>query len=124
MSPDTTSPLCPSITAFPVLARILTELKLLRNPVGLTVLAAGVGNDVVGWIVSVSRPAVCPLHPANSFSSQLLALAVALANAGNGVSAVYILLCAVGFGLLLFYIVRPVYGCRYLHLQSLTFSHY
>lgn len=25
---------------------------MLQNPVGLAVLAAGVGNDVVGWIVS------------------------------------------------------------------------
>lgn len=37
-----------SITAFPVLCRILTELKLLMTPVGIIVLAAGVGNDVVG----------------------------------------------------------------------------
>lgn len=34
--------------AFPVLCRILTELKLLMTPVGIIVLSAGVGNDVVG----------------------------------------------------------------------------
>ena len=34
--------------AFPVLCRILTELKLLNTPVGIIVLSAGVGNDVVG----------------------------------------------------------------------------
>lgn len=34
------------ITAFPVLCRILTELKLLDDPVGAITLAAGVGNDV------------------------------------------------------------------------------
>jgi Kef-type K+ transport system membrane component KefB len=34
--------------AFPVLCRILTELKLLMTPVGVIVLSAGVGNDVVG----------------------------------------------------------------------------
>lgn len=34
------------ITAFPVLCRILTELKLLEDTVGAVVLAAGVGNDV------------------------------------------------------------------------------
>ena len=33
-----------AITAFPVLARILTELRLLDDPVGVSVLAAGVGN--------------------------------------------------------------------------------
>lgn len=40
-----------AITAFPVLCRILTELKLLGSHVGVTTLAAGVGNDVVGWYV-------------------------------------------------------------------------
>ena len=34
------------ITAFPVLCRILTELKLLDDMVGAVTLAAGVGNDV------------------------------------------------------------------------------
>ena len=33
------------ITAFPVLCRILTELKLLDTTVGVVVLSAGVGND-------------------------------------------------------------------------------
>ena len=33
------------ITAFPVLCRILTELKLLDTTVGVVTLAAGVGND-------------------------------------------------------------------------------
>lgn len=36
--------------AFPVLCRILTELKLLSTPVGIITLAAGVGDDVVGWV--------------------------------------------------------------------------
>lgn len=35
-----------AITAFPVLARILTSLNLLKDPLGVTVLSAGVGNDV------------------------------------------------------------------------------
>jgi Kef-type K+ transport system membrane component KefB len=37
-----------TVQAFPVLCRILTELKLLMTPVGVIVLSAGVGNDVVG----------------------------------------------------------------------------
>ncbi|RMZ72975.1 K(+) H(+) antiporter 1 [Pyrenophora seminiperda CCB06] len=40
-----------AITAFPVLCRILTELKLLMTPVGIIVLSAGVGNDVVGYML-------------------------------------------------------------------------
>jgi Kef-type K+ transport system membrane component KefB len=44
-----------AITAFPVLCRILTELKLLMTPVGIIVLAAGVGNDVVGEFSLVTQ---------------------------------------------------------------------
>jgi Kef-type K+ transport system membrane component KefB len=53
-----------------VLCRILTELKLLQTPVGVIVLSAGVSNDVVGWI--------------------LLALCVALVNAGSGLTALWV----------------------------------
>ncbi|RBQ86154.1 hypothetical protein VDGD_04796 [Verticillium dahliae] len=76
-----------AITAFPVLCRILTELKLLDTSVGVITLAAGVANDVVGWI--------------------LLALCVALANAGSGLTAVWILLSCAGFMLFLMYAVKP-----------------
>ncbi|KAI9680855.1 MAG: K(+)/H(+) antiporter [Caeruleum heppii] len=78
-----------SITAFPVLCRILTELKLLGTDVGVVVLSAGVGNDVVGWV--------------------LLALCVALVNAGTGLSALYVLLTAIGYILFLIYAVRPAF---------------
>ncbi|CAG8814131.1 3931_t:CDS:2, partial [Dentiscutata erythropus] len=36
-------------SAFPVLARILSELQLLRTPVGITALTAGVGDDICAW---------------------------------------------------------------------------
>jgi len=77
------------ITAFPVLCRILTELKLLGTPVGVTVLAAGVGNDVTGWI--------------------LLALCVALVNNGSGITALYVLLTCVAWVLFLVFGVRPAF---------------
>ena len=35
-----------SITVFPVLCRILTEIKPLDMTFGVVVLAAGVGNDI------------------------------------------------------------------------------
>lgn len=38
-----------SITAFPVLCRILTELKLLDTTVGIVVLSAGIGNDISAY---------------------------------------------------------------------------
>lgn len=76
-----------AITAFPVLCRILTELKLLHTPVGIIVLSAGVGNDVVGWI--------------------LLALCVVLVNTGSGITALWVLLTCIGYALFLVFIVRP-----------------
>ncbi|KAK0258409.1 hypothetical protein B0A54_05962 [Friedmanniomyces endolithicus] len=78
-----------SITAFPVLCRILTELKLMSTPVGVIGLSAGVGNDVVGWI--------------------LLALCVALVNAGDGLTALWVLLTCLGYVLFLVFAVRPVF---------------
>lgn len=74
------------ITAFPVLCRILTECKLLDTTVGVVVLSAGIGNDVVGWV--------------------LLALTVALVNAGTGLTALYVLLASIGFVIFLLYPVR------------------
>jgi Kef-type K+ transport system membrane component KefB len=75
-----------SITAFPVLCRILTELKLLDTTVGVVVLSAGIGNDIVGWI--------------------LLALTVALVNAGSGLTAVYILLTCIGWAIFILFPVK------------------
>ena len=40
-----------SITAVPVLARILMDLKLLKTDLGLVSMAAGVLNDLVGWVL-------------------------------------------------------------------------
>ncbi|KAL0576601.1 K(+)/H(+) antiporter [Marasmius crinis-equi] len=77
------------ITAFPVLCRILTETKLLDTTVGVVTLSAGIGNDVVGWI--------------------LLALTVSLVNASNGLTALYVLLCSVGFVIFLLFPVRWAY---------------
>ncbi|KAJ3543077.1 hypothetical protein NMY22_g3272 [Coprinellus aureogranulatus] len=74
------------ITAFPVLCRILTECKLLETQVGVIVLSAGIGNDVVGWI--------------------LLALTVALVNASTGLTALYVLLVCIGYTIFLLFPVK------------------
>ncbi|KAK4159101.1 putative transporter [Cladorrhinum sp. PSN259] len=78
-----------SITAFPVLCRILSELNLLRSSVGVTTLAAGIGNDVTGWV--------------------LLALCVALVNNASGLSALWALLCCIGWTLFLVFLVKPAF---------------
>ncbi|KAF8632310.1 hypothetical protein AX15_001934 [Amanita polypyramis BW_CC] len=74
------------ITAFPVLCRIMSELKLLSTSVGIVALSAGVGNDVVGWI--------------------LLALTVALINASAGLTALWVLLSCAGYVIFLLYPVK------------------
>ncbi|WVQ73663.1 hypothetical protein IAR50_003243 [Cryptococcus sp. DSM 104548] len=78
-----------AITAFPVLCRILTSTKLIDTHVGVIVLAAGVGNDVVGWV--------------------LLALTLALVSAKSGATAVYVLLCAVGWAIILLWPVKKAF---------------
>jgi len=75
-----------SITAFPVLCRILTELKLLDTTVGIIVLSAGVVNDIIGWT--------------------LLALSVALVNAKSGLTALWILLVCVGWTIFMLAFMR------------------
>lgn len=78
-----------SITAFPVLARILAELKLLRTNVGAITMASGLINDCTAWV--------------------LLALVVALLNSSGGIVALYVFLTAVGFTLFVIFIVGPLY---------------
>ena len=75
-----------SITAFPVLCRILTALKLLDTTVGLIVLSAGVANDVIGWT--------------------LLALAVSFVNATSNLTALWTFLTCFAYTLLLLFPVK------------------
>ncbi|KAK7336965.1 hypothetical protein VNO77_17519 [Canavalia gladiata] len=80
-----------SITAFPVLARILSELKLLTTRVGETAMAAAAFNDVAAWV--------------------LLALAVALAGGGHKtrlLTSIWVLLSGGAFVALMMMVVRPV----------------
>ena len=84
------------ITAFPVLCRILTSLELLDTEVGLVTLAAGIGNDVIGWV--------------------LLALTVALVNASSGLTALWVLLASAGYTILLLFPVR--WGYRWLAVRT------
>ncbi|CBI26043.3 unnamed protein product, partial [Vitis vinifera] len=77
-----------SITAFPVLARILAELKLLTTDVGRMAMSAAAVNDVAAWI--------------------LLALAIALS--GDNTSplvSVWVLLCGCAFVAAAILFLRP-----------------
>ncbi|KAH8550723.1 Sodium/hydrogen exchanger family-domain-containing protein [Umbelopsis sp. PMI_123] len=87
-----------SITAFPVLARILAELRLLKTNVGAITMSAGVLNDCTAWV--------------------LLALVVALLNSSGGLTALWVFLCAVAFSLFLIFGVGPLYHRLCLHTGS------
>ncbi|TXG58590.1 hypothetical protein EZV62_016419 [Acer yangbiense] len=84
-----------SITAFPVLARILADLKLLTTQVGQTAMAAAAFNDVAAWI--------------------LLALAIAIAGNGTGeephkssLISIWVLLSGIFFLAFMFIVIRPI----------------
>ncbi|KAG0480009.1 hypothetical protein HPP92_010867 [Vanilla planifolia] len=77
-----------SITAFPVLARILAELKLLTTDVGRMAMSAAAVNDVAAWV--------------------LLALAIALSGNGSPLKTLWVLLCAVAFVTGASLVIRPL----------------
>jgi Kef-type K+ transport system membrane component KefB len=77
-----------SITAFPVLARILVERRMLRHPVGAMAMAAAAVDDVTAW--------------------GLLALASAVAGSGSVLAVVRIVALAVAFCLAMALVGRPL----------------
>ncbi|XP_047329235.1 cation/H(+) antiporter 18-like [Impatiens glandulifera] len=79
-----------SITAFPVLARILAELKLLTTDVGRIAMSAAAVNDVAAWI--------------------LLALAIALSGTNSSpFISLWVLLCGCAFVLVCILVIPPVF---------------
>ncbi|KAF1872651.1 hypothetical protein Lal_00016488 [Lupinus albus] len=79
-----------SITAFPVLARILAELKLLTSNVGRTAMSAAAVNDIAAWI--------------------LLALAVALSGRSQSpLVSLWVFLSGCGFVVCSILIVPPIF---------------
>jgi Kef-type K+ transport system membrane component KefB len=92
-----------SITAFPVLARIVQERKLSRTHVGNMAIICAAINDVTAWCI--------------------LAAVIAVVKAGSMVSAIYTVLFSVAFVLLMLKIIRPVLnriGERHSHHDTLN----
>jgi Kef-type K+ transport system membrane component KefB len=79
-----------SITAFPVLARILTEHRMLKRPVGALTMAGAAIDDVTAW--------------------GLLALATAAATSASGLHALWVILLAAAFTAAMILIGRPLLG--------------
>jgi Kef-type K+ transport system membrane component KefB len=86
-----------SVTAFPVLARILSERKLLGSRVGAITIACAAVDDVTAWCI--------------------LAFVAAVARAADLGQAVWTLLLAVAFILLMVFALRP--ALRHLGLRVL-----
>ena len=77
-----------SITAFPVLARILVERRMLKRPIGVLALASAAIDDISAWF--------------------LIALATAVAVAGSGTEVIQTIALAVAYCLVMALLVRRV----------------
>ncbi|KAG0260524.1 K(+)/H(+) antiporter [Mortierella polycephala] len=78
-----------SITAFPVLARILAEQKLLTTKVGFLTVCAGAVGDIFAWI--------------------LLALVVSIINSASKITPLYVVLLSIAWILILCFVFRPLF---------------
>ncbi|PHT45558.1 Cation/H(+) antiporter 15 [Capsicum baccatum] len=80
-----------SVTAFPVLARILAELKLINTEIGRIAMSAALINDIFAWI--------------------LLAFAIAFSeNKNMALASVWVLLSSVAFLIFCIIVIRPLVG--------------
>lgn len=87
-----------SITAFPVLARILKESGMIYSRAGALVMGAAALNDAVAWC--------------------LLILAISIANAGDMNTAGYVFAVVLGIAISLLVFVRPALEKFVLYLES------
>ena len=76
-----------SITAFPVLARIVQERGIHKTRLGAIVITCAAADDITAWCI--------------------LAVVIAIVKAGTFVSALYIISLSLIFVLAMFYIVKP-----------------
>jgi len=77
-----------SITAFPVLARIIQERGLTKTPLGAMAITCAAADDVTAWCI--------------------LAAVIAVVKAGSIVSALFTILLAIIFVVIMLFVVRPV----------------
>jgi len=87
-----------SITAFPVLARILKEGGLIYTKVGALTMGAAAINDAIAWC--------------------LLILAISIANAGSMIIAFYVFLSVLALATFLFLVFAPFFKWLVLRIES------
>ncbi len=76
-----------SITAFPVLARIVQERNLQKTKLGTIVITCAAADDITAWCI--------------------LAAVIAIVKAGSFASSIYVILMAIGYVFLMIKIIRP-----------------
>ncbi|WP_294233758.1 cation:proton antiporter [uncultured Chryseobacterium sp.] len=76
-----------SITAFPVLARIVQERNLQKTKLGTVVITCAAADDITAWCI--------------------LAAVIAIVKAGSFESSIYVILMAIAYVFLMIKIVRP-----------------
>lgn len=76
-----------SITAFPVLARIVQERGIHKTRLGTIVITCAAADDITAWCI--------------------LAAVIAIVKAGSFVSSIYVIGMAVGYVVLMLYVVKP-----------------
>ncbi|XP_021728067.1 cation/H(+) antiporter 15-like [Chenopodium quinoa] len=77
-----------AVTAFPVLARVLAELKLINTELGRIAMSSALVNDICAWV--------------------LLALAIALAETNStSLTSLWVILSSTAFVIVCIFLVRP-----------------
>lgn len=92
-----------SITAFPVLARIVQERGLSRTRLGMMVITCAATDDITAWCI--------------------LAAVIAIVKAGEFMSAIYTIILSLGYVLLMLQVVKPMLkriGDHYAYREGLT----
>lgn len=89
-----------SITAFPVLARIMKEGGLIYTKAGAMTMGAAALNDAIAWC--------------------LLALAISIANAGDMNTSGYIFATIFAITIVLLFVVGPIYQRLVSYVESLN----
>ena len=76
-----------SITAFPVLARIVQERGIHKTKLGAIVITCAAADDITAWC--------------------LLAAVIAIVKAGSFVSSLYVIMMAIGYVIIMIFVVKP-----------------
>lgn len=94
-----------SITAFPVLARIIRERKLAKTKLGIIAITCAAADDITAWC--------------------LLAAVIAIVKAGDATTAIFTIVLSVGYVAFMFYVVQPLlkkWSERYAQKSKLTLN--